>query len=161
MYFDKWFSGWNRTTYNENVHGCDLYEECMDYEQTCDQQYYEEQEKELGYNYEDFLECTEVDVDLSYYGVDTDMSSQVQENMGGNYGYDQDGEYNMQKAYIGPHCDKGVIRIGLFMDDACTQYVGNKFDLFNATGYEAKADVIDDVYVPQGCHSCAGENVSC
>ncbi len=163
MYFDKWYSGWNHTSYNydEQVHGCDLYEECEDYAQVCDQQYHEEQEKELGYNYEDFLECTEVEVDLSYYGVaETDMSSQVQENMG-DYGYDQDGEYNMQKAYIGPHCDEGVIGIGLFMDEFCTQYVGNKFDLFNATGYEAEADVIDDVYVPQGCHSCAGENVSC
>ncbi len=160
MYFDKWYSGWNRTDYDEQVHGCDLYDECVDYEEVCDEQYHEEQEKELGYNYEDFLECKEVDVDLSYYGVDTDTSSAVQENMG-DYGYDQDAAYGMQKAYIGPHCDGGVIGIGLFMDEDCTQYVGNKFDIFNTTGYEAEADVIDDVYVPQGCHSCSGENVRC
>ncbi len=166
VYFDKWYSGWNFTTYDEQVHGCDLYDQCINeetginYEEICDDQYHDEEQEEQEHAYEEFLECTEVEVDLSYYGFeDNGMASGVQENMNGDYGYDMDGDYQMQKAYVGPHCDNGVIGIGLFADEDCTRYVGNKFDILNVTAFEMEANVIDDVYVPDGCHSCAGDNV--
>ena len=80
--------------------------------------------------------------------------------MSAAYGYDGDADYSMTTGYIGPHCDNGIIGIGLFSDEYCTNYVGNKFDIFNVTEYEVEAATIDNIYVPDGCHTCAGENVS-
>uniref|UniRef100_A0A7S3Q0N2 Uncharacterized protein n=1 Tax=Chaetoceros debilis TaxID=122233 RepID=A0A7S3Q0N2_9STRA len=160
VYFDNWYSGWNYSQYDEEVHGCDLYDECEDYNDYCSDEAREEAEEELGYNYEDFLECTAVDVNLGYYGAgDDDRFSDMQANMSAAYGYDGDSDYSMTTGYIGPHCDNGIIGIGLFSDEYCTNYVGNKFDIFNVTEYEMEAATIDNIYVPDGCHTCAGENI--
>jgi len=145
VFFDQWYSG-------DDEHGCDLYEECEDYEQNCSEEGRDEAEEELGYNYEDFLKCVEVDADMYYGG-------------GGNAGYDADGQYYSNlpdNVYVGPHCIGGVISVGLFSDDECTSYIGNEemmINSFNTTEYELEASVIDDVYVPQGCHSCEGDNI--
>jgi len=67
VYFDNWYSGWNYSQYDEQqVHWCDLYDECEDYNDYCSDEAREEAEEELGYKYEDFLECTVVDVNLGY-----------------------------------------------------------------------------------------------
>jgi len=147
IYFDQWYTG-----EDDSVHGCDLYEECEDYEQSCSEEGRDEAEEELGYNYEEFLECVEVDADLYYGG-------------GGNVGYDESGEYYSNlpdKVYIGPHCIAGSISVGLFSDEECTSYIGNEetmIDTFNTTEYGLEASVINEVYVPQGCHSCEGDNI--
>lgn len=136
LWFDNWYS-------NSTETGCDLSDECQDYEQSCSDEGREEAKEELGYNYEDFLECVEIDSDL-YYGTNN------YENLPDN-------------VYIGPHCIDGSISVGLFDDEECTNYIGNEetmLQTFNTTEYELKASVIDDVYVPQGCHSCEGDNVS-
>jgi hypothetical protein len=150
LYFDQYFS--------ENGQGCIHSEDCEDYLDFCSDEARREMENEAEFSLEDFFDCKEIDLNAGgYYGGD-DGNNVVTMN-------DIDDKYdvafkNSGVAYIGAHCNNGVIEIGLFADDQCIHYVGNQIDFFNATGYEVEASAVQDMYVPQGCLACNGDNVS-
>lgn len=60
--------------------------------------------------------------------------------------------------YLGPHCsDDGLtITIGIFQDDACTEYIGNEIDLAYYTG-SAVDDSWLSFYSSPTCIACTNE----
>jgi hypothetical protein len=151
LYFNQYFS-------SENVTGCIHSEDCEDYLDFCSDEAKREMENEAEFSLEDFFDCKEIDLNVGGYYGDDDGNNVVTMN-------DIDDKYdvafkNTGKAYVGSHCNNGVIEIGLFADDQCIHYVGNQVDFFNATGYEIEASAVQDMYVPQGCLACNGDNVS-
>lgn len=62
--------------------------------------------------------------------------------------------------YIGPRCasDKTSIQLGVFSDEYCTEYAGNKYDLRTITGEMLSTDSLSDYYMSD-CIACK-ESVS-
>jgi len=57
--------------------------------------------------------------------------------------------------YVGPHCsaDKSSIVLSVFEDEYCTEYVGDKYDLYTLTGQEISSDSLES-YTRHDCISC-------
>lgn len=153
MYFDKYFSG-------EGQDGCVMTDQCQDYYDFCSDEARKQIEEEADFNLDDFFECQEINI----FGGNDDQD-------GGDGYYDQnyvnsmDDKYDVAfqnggVAYVGSHCMNGEISIGLFADDQCTSYIGNQIDFFNATQMEIETSVVEELYVPDGCVACNGDNVS-
>lgn len=153
MYFDKYFSG-------EGQDGCVMTDQCQDYYDFCSDEARKQIEEEADFNLDDFFECQEINI----FGGNDDQD-------GGDGYYDKnyvnsmDDKYDVAfqnggVAYVGTHCMNGEISIGLFADDQCTSYIGNQIDFFNATQMEIETSVVEELYVPDGCVACNGDNVS-
>lgn len=153
MYFDKYFSGGGQD-------GCAMTDQCQDYYDFCSDEARKQIEEEADFNLDDFFECQEINI----FGGNDDQD-------GGDGYYDQnyansmDDKYDVAfqnggVAYVGSHCMNGEISIGLFADDQCTSYIGNQIDFFNATQMEIETSVVEELYVPDGCVACNGDNVS-
>jgi len=152
LYFDQYFS--------ENGQGCLHTDDCQDYLDFCSEEAQREMENEAEFNLEDFFDCKEIELNLGYDGGDEGNNNMtVMDDFTFDDRYDVAFK-NSGKAYVGAHCNNGVIEIGLFADEQCIHYVGNQIDFFNATGYEVEASVVQEMYVPQGCLACNGDNVS-
>jgi len=154
IYFDTYFS--------ENGQGCSQTDACYDYDDYCSDEARQQMEEEAEFSIEDFFECKEIDI----WGNDDDGEANGDNAtvVDDTIQFDDD-RYNVfykneGKAYIGSHCNEGIITIGLFADDQCIHYVGNQIDFFNATGYELEASAVEEMYVPDGCLACDGNNVS-
>lgn len=148
VYFTEFYSnGGNNKNGGNNMNGeCIYYEDCKDYGDSCDENAQTgEQKMEGDFDYEDFFECKEIDI--SYYGGYSSNS------------WNQNGAEESTAVYAGPHCKEGTIQIGLFSDENCYNYIGNKYvnvDLSNFE-YDALASV-EELYVPDGCLSCDMED---
>jgi|AntRauTorckE5430_2_1112549.scaffolds.fasta_scaffold00486_8 hypothetical protein len=152
IYFDTYLS--------EDGQGCTQTDACEDYQDYCSDEARSQMEEEAEFSLEDFFECKEISIwggddGDGYYDDDVTVADDIQFD-------DKYDVYfkNQGKAYVGTHCNEGIIEIGLFADDQCIQYVGNQIDFFNATGYEVEASVVQEMYVPDGCLACNGDNVS-
>ena len=155
IYFNTYFSD----TDEEGQGGCSQTEACYDYDDYCSDEARTQMEEEAEFSIEDFFECKEIDI----WGGDDDNGDDAT-IVDDKYQFGDD-RYNVfykneGKAYIGSHCNEGIITIGLFADDQCIHYVGNQIDFFNATGYELEASAVEEMYVPDGCLSCDRNNVS-
>jgi hypothetical protein len=155
IYFNTYFSD----TDEEGQGGCSQTEACYDYDDYCSDEARTQMEEEAEFSIEDFFECKEIDI----WGGDDDNGDDATV-VDDKYQFGDD-RYNVfykneGKAYIGSHCNDGIITIRLFADDQCIHYVGNQIDFFNATGYELEASAVEEMYVPDGCLSCDGNNVS-
>jgi hypothetical protein len=141
VYFTEFYANGGNTKNNNGQGSCKYYEDCKDYGDSCDENAQAgEQKMEGDFDYEDFFECKEID--LSYYGYNSNSWS-------------QNGNEDSNTVYAGPHCKEGTIQIGLFSDENCYNYIGNKYvnlDLSNFE-YDALASV-EELYVPEGCMSC-------
>jgi len=156
-----------RCVYYQNYFGdCEQFEECEDYEESCSDEARKEMEEAEGYSLDDFFECKAIKINSG------DDDEGAAENYGYDNGEEQTDEYEGYEfddklnvaftdgvAYIGTHCNNGLVELGLFSDEYCTNYVGNQIDFFNATGYMQDAEAVQDVYVPDGCLACDGDNI--
>ena len=160
VYYQKWFTNYTVDGENSNTAGCAHYSECLDAADECSEEAQEEREEEGGNLLENFLECQEIELDY-YYGTDQDESD-FNETQSSYYFDDlSNTEYELNGvAYIGSHCNAGVIEIGLFADDSCINYVGNQINFANVSIYEEQAQAVQEMYVPEGCLRCDGDNVS-
>jgi hypothetical protein len=140
LYFEQYFS--------EGGKGCSHSKDCEDYLDYCSDEARRQVEDEAEFSLEDFFDCKEIELNTGYDGDGGNDITVTDDNMASG------------KAYIGVHCNNGVIEIGLFADEQCIHYVGNQIDFFNATGYEIEASAVQEMYVPQGCLACNGDNVS-
>jgi len=159
VYYQTWFTNYTADGEISNTTGCAHYTECLNAADECSEEAQEEREEEGGYMLENFLECQEIEFD--YYASDQDESD-FNETASGYYFEDwSNTEYELNgKAYIGSHCNAGVIEIGLFADESCINYVGNQINFANVSVYEEQAQAIQEMYVPEGCLRCDGDNVS-
>lgn len=128
---------------------CELYDSCENYTNLCyqegDTENCEGCENDKSYkrddefDYSDFLECTALDVleDAAYYNQDDDGSSTV---------------------YLKMICD-GSIKLGMFSDYECSNYVGDSFSIFNTTGLNINDEYGLETYFFQTheCISCSQE----
>jgi len=148
------------TYFSANGTSCSQTEACENYNDYCSDEAIQQAEDDAAFSLEDFFECKEIDI----WGDDDDDEEDNGNNVTTADDLNFDDQYNMYfnnqgKAYIGSHCNEGIIQIGLFADDQCLQYVGNEIDFFNATGYEVEASAVEDMYVPDGCLACNGDNI--
>ena len=58
------------------------------------------------------------------------------------------------RVYMKLYCD-GSLKIGMFADDQCTTYIGDKIDMYNTTGLSFTAEDIGSDYMTDECISCA------
>jgi len=113
---------------NSNSHACGYYDACADYSTTC---VAEEATDDANYvapiNYEDFFECVQA-------SEDQDDSTSL---------------------YVGPHCasDGFTITIGLYNDEMCSNYIGDKVKINKATGLNFQTDALSS-YTTTECISC-------
>jgi len=129
LYFEKYFYDGG----NNDTHACKYYEACYNYKSLCSDYGGDDEVKDDGYinfAYEDFFECMKVD------GV---------------------GDNNDNNAvYLGPYCnpkDLKTISIGVFTDESCTEYIGDKISIYDATGMAMKDDALS-MHYSSTCTSC-------
>jgi len=123
---------------NEQQQDCDYYEQCVGYEDVCeleDQQNQNQnngqQEQEEKVDLREFVECMAIEND----------------------------DDNGVQYYIGPHCssDGFTITLGVYSDEFCSVYVGNKVSVADVLGYSIDDDT--SALTPTTCTSClAGSN---
>ncbi len=65
----------------------------------------------------------------------------------------EDMEVN-ERVYLKLYCD-GSLQIGLYADNQCATYIGDKIDMYNTTGLSFTADDIESQYMTGECISCA------
>ena len=178
MYFETWYSG---KYYNNNGdrklnndHACAAYDACYDYEDYCSDEAQQEAEEESGVNLEEFFGCEKVQFDISSNNGNNNNNNNGEEDEQDNGDGDDTiqfddqvstGMYEMVSgndgvAYIGTHCLDGELTLGLFADENCAQYIGHKIGSYNETESIAESANVVDMYIPQGCMGCDGNNVS-
>jgi len=154
LYFNQYFTA--------DGHGCSHTEDCQDYLDFCSEEAMQEMENQTEFSLEDFFDCKEIDLlNVGYYAGEDEGNNSITtviDDLTLDDRYDVAFK-NSGKAYVGAHCNNGVIEIGLFADNQCIHYVGNQIDFFNATGYEIEASAVQEMYVPQGCLACNGDNI--
>uniref|UniRef100_A0A7S2P8B7 Uncharacterized protein n=1 Tax=Leptocylindrus danicus TaxID=163516 RepID=A0A7S2P8B7_9STRA len=103
------------------------YDACVNYADTCEEEEDEYAEEEI--EAAAYFDCVEVNGQDKY----------------GN-------ELNL---FVGPHCasDAYRIKLGLFSDEFCSNYVGNKYDLDTFTGMSISSVSLADYY-KEDCISC-------
>uniref|UniRef100_A0A7S1Z400 Uncharacterized protein n=1 Tax=Trieres chinensis TaxID=1514140 RepID=A0A7S1Z400_TRICV len=149
MYFEKYFYG-NRKlddagddqveegddavddAGDDVEHACKYYSQCVDYLKACD--------------YDQWAEAQGLDDDQKEEQDDTDYTQFFE---------CQEFEYGNSAYYIAPKCseDGSYIEFGIFSDEYCANYVGNKVDISKVTGIDFSDNVLAD-YTPQDCISC-------
>ena len=111
-------------------------------------------------DYSQFIECTEVEK-LQYTEENADDGS----DDGDDYIYDDgnnrtrrldEDENGDDKAYVKIYCD-GNIKLGLFSDNACTNYIGDSSAVYEATGISGIEDNLKDGVTNSRCLSCGKE----
>jgi hypothetical protein len=137
---------------------CEFYDECETYASVCvsndDDAAVEEE-----IDYEQFLECTAVDKASyeQYYEAAEEEAEQEQEvayeNGYGNRRVEQE-EYYDDKLYLKVFCD-GSIKIGIFSDNECTNYIGHTTTIAEATGMDMAEDDLTSDLLQQNCVSCS------
>jgi hypothetical protein len=127
---------------------CELYDSCENYKIVC----YHEGETDNcegcandksydrydEFEYSDFLECTALDVlqEAAYYNQ---------------------GDDNRDTVYLKIICD-GSIKIGMFSDYECSNYIGDSFSIFNTTGLNISDDYgLENNLQTHECISCSQE----
>jgi len=138
IYFETYFYG-NRNLDEdadgeEEQHACKYYNTCLEGKSSCDNFGEEDygygdagDDNVIEFEYGDFFECERVD------------------------GGDDNNEF-----YLGPYCDPSdhkTIKIGIFSDEWCTNYIGNKISIYQATGMLVEDDGLKDYY-SSDCISC-------
>lgn len=143
VYFTEFYGGNNNN--NGNQFYCKYYEDCRDYDESCDPDAGAgEQVIDSDFDYEDFFQCTEIDLS-NYYG---NYNAYAAEGSNAN-------AENSNAVYAGPHCKNGSIEIGLFSDENCYNYIGNKYVNVDLSKFEYDAIYsAEELYIPQGCMSC-------
>jgi len=101
---------------------------CTNYLDTCEEKEYDEYNEPI--DYDEYLECK-----------GAELVQEIYEN----------GEE--VELYIGPHCSSNGIKLGLYYDDLCTSYAGNKYDLNKVTGLSFSSSGLAE-YTPDECLSC-------
>ena len=66
--------------------------------------------------------------------------------------------YVHKNVYLKIFCD-GSVKIGIFSDDECTNYIGRATSIYEATGLEMKESDVETNVMKKSCVSC-GKTVS-
>lgn len=157
-------------------HSCYLYDQCAaGYDVLCDggdannqnqdnaevDETVQKQLQYAEYNLEDFFSCEAINLNAGNddYNSEQQENVQIDDKFRFDEGYYDILNQNNGVAYIGTHCVDGVIGLGIFSDESCTHYVGNKLNFYNETDFQMDIDAIEDIYIPQGCLSCAEDNI--
>ena len=137
---------------------CDYFYDCYtsnyNYTSLCDDDF-------EAIDYSQYLECTEVDkLQYTEENADDKWLDDVDDyiyNNGNNRKrrMDEDGNGD-DKAYVKIYCD-GSIKLGLFSDNACTNYIGDSTAVYKATGISGIEDDLNDGVTNSRCLSCAKE----
>lgn len=132
---------------------CVYHDDCDGYEDVCVD---EEGDEEM----EQFFQCQAVPMssfshsnnwmDKYKWWKNNKNEEEEEENDDKNDYYQDDDEY----LYIGLHCTGKKMQFGIFTDEECSNYIGNQFDMANATGLDIDDDDLKDYYTPT-CSTCS------
>ncbi len=127
---------------------CQYYDECETYGNVCNDNGGDDgDDGDDGVGevqYEDLFECTAVE--KSYY---------YQQN--NNRRTEEEEEYD-ENVYLKIFCD-GSIKIGIFSDDECTNYIGQTTTIYQSTGMKILEDDLETDFMNHNCIHC-GKSVS-
>lgn len=119
----------------------------------------EEENNEI--NYEEYLECTAVE--KTYYQKYYNKTQYYEQEVAYQNGYNRRAEEeNDDNVYLKIFCD-GSIKIGIFSDDECTNYIGETTTIYKETGLNIVENELQADYMDNKCVSCAKSvsNISC
>jgi len=131
---------------------CTYYDTCSDYSDVCAEENQEEGEEEEELDYSEFLECTEVEV----LSNDDDGNNQTyyEQEVAYENGYNRRAEENDEgKVYLKIFCD-GSLRIGIFSDNECSNYIGDTTSIYSSTGLSISEDTLQAEFTSHDCVSC-------
>jgi hypothetical protein len=134
---------------NDDGKGDDFNEEYCEYDcyvnanmmECVDNNPYTDDEADEDFNLEDYMQCTQLDVNNNNNGDGRKLlDGRVLEEGNGNY------------YYVGPYCAKqgGSVYMGLFTDDTCTEFATVTFE--SLTGFELPYD--GKSIIDEECLSC-------
>lgn len=129
---------------------CEYYDECQTYGNVCNDG---DDDGEEEVKYEEYLECT--GVDKAYYQQYYNVAYQNGYN---NRRTEQAEEEEDDQVYLKVFCD-GSIKIGIFSDNECTNYIGQTTTIYEATGLTILEDDLEADFMNHNCIHC-GKNVS-
>lgn len=154
MYFYKYFNA-----------QCEYYSECESYSNVCSGNNGDDGAQNDVIDYEQYLECTAVE--KSYYEQYYQQEDQNSTSESGYYnrrlGGDDaaaddaaagDDAVEDENVYLKIFCD-GNLKIGIFSDDECTNYIGATTTIYKETGLEIAEDDLEADYMAHNCVSCA------
>lgn len=126
---------------------CEYYDECQTYADVCVESD-DDNDDALEVNYEDYMECTAVD--RAYYNQYYNVAYQ-----NGNENYEnRRTEEAEDKVYLKIFCSD-TIKIGIFSDEDCTNYIGQQTTIKKATSLEMYEDDLETNFMQRSCHSCS------
>lgn len=104
-----------------------------------------------GMDYSQYLECTEVEVINEYNAYNADDDGDVDDYLDdGNRRLDNGNE----KVYVKIYCD-GSIKLGMFSDDSCSNYIGDSSAVYTTTGIKGVEDDLNYGVTNKRCLSCS------
>eukprot|EP00554_Chaetoceros_debilis_P004442 CAMPEP_0194095142 /NCGR_PEP_ID=MMETSP0149-20130528/56674_1 /TAXON_ID=122233 /ORGANISM="Chaetoceros debilis, Strain MM31A-1" /LENGTH=509 /DNA_ID=CAMNT_0038781079 /DNA_START=35 /DNA_END=1564 /DNA_ORIENTATION=+ len=143
---------WCDWAYSNLGYECDIYEECQSFscpedsaegEEGDDGE--EEQEREEENEYQQFAECTAVDI---YVEEEADGADYY-----GRRKLEEEAEDN--QVYLQIYCDGGTtLKIGIYSDEDCSEFIGDQYDMAEITGLNITESDLEDELTTE-CVSCS------
>ncbi len=144
---------WCDWAYTKFSYQCDIFEECQSVSCTEEEDNEEEGkgsgDREEEIELHEFAECTAVDIYVEEAVEEADNSTY--------YGYRRklDEEEDANQVYLQIYCDGGsTLKLGIFSDEDCTNYIGDTYDISETTGLNLTEDVLADE-LTSDCESCS------
>jgi len=119
---------------------CQYYSECEAYKNVCYDNDGDDGAEQI--DYQELLECTAVEKSYykQYYNRRTEEGEEYEENV-----------------YLKIFCD-GSIKIGIFSDDECTNYIGETTTIYQSTGMKVLEDDLETDFMNHDCIHCGKNN---
>ena len=130
--------------YNEQ---CEHYDTCSDYDAQSCKNYKNQSKNKNEVDYSKYLECKKVDIK-----EDKDSKSKKEEQDNDN-DYEEDEWVKSGRVYLKVYCD-GSLKVGIFSDDQCSQYIGDQVSIKELTDLPIYEDDLKSEFKKQGCVSC-------
>ena len=151
--------------YNEQ---CDHYDICSDYDEEACKNYDKNTSKSsTEVDYSKYLDCTKVDIKEDKEDKENkndkegkeskenknDKEDNEDEEQEQDDYFEEDEWVKAGRVYLKVYCD-GSLKVGIFSDDKCSQYIGDQVSIETLTDLPIYEDDLKSEFKKQGCVSC-------